>query len=210
MQEEENSKKEPIPILILGAMAISLLVFNAIYSVVYYQIAVYVAETSIGNESFVGILSSLGTVGSFITCLLFGITYTKLKRAAIIPSYVIMAFCYLVLLLFPNVIAAIIACTIMGAAFGNGLSYFFMRCTVIVPPSQMSNSIGITTAVGGFGYFISTYMVTMMKNILGVDMNIEIFPILIGILSLGSILSVILTIRDKKNPAEYKIEDASA
>jgi len=204
--EKDNKpiKREPLSLKHFGSMCVSFFIWNAIYGVIFFRIAVYVLENGMGKESLAGILSSLGTVGSLCACLIFGFTYSKLGRGTIIPSYVVLALGYLILMTTTNIYIVGVVCTLMGAAYGNGFSYFYMRGTVIVPPSQISTSIGIVTAICGVSLFISTYMVTMLQQVMGVGTVTGIMPILVVILTTGSVASVIMTIRNKKYPSEYR------
>ncbi len=202
--DDKTMKKEPIPLITFGAMSVSFFIFNMIYGVIFFQVAVYVLENSVGNEAFAGFVSSLGTIGSLVACLSFGLTYTKLKRGAIIPSYVIVALGYLVLMISKNNVVIAATCTLMGAAYGNAFSYFYMRGTVLVPPSQISNSIGIVTAINGASFFLSTYLVTYLQGLMGVSSVTQTMPVYIAVLAAGSVLSVLLTMRDRKYPSEYQ------
>lgn len=197
-QDANSSSGDKSYIWRLAALCLSQIAYNVIYCVVYYQIAVYVGETGIGNESVAGILSSLGTVGSCIACMAFGFTYSKLKRSAITAGYVLLTLCYVLLFFAPNVAVAGIACTLMGASYGHGFSYFFMRCTVIVPVEKTSSTISIVTAMGGLGMFLSTYATTLFQNIIGTDTIKSIIPLLILIGGIGAVISLVLALRDKK------------
>jgi MFS family permease len=55
-------------------------VYSTIYCIVYYQISMVITDKSIGDVAFIGILSALGTVGSFLCCCFFGLYYAKFKR----------------------------------------------------------------------------------------------------------------------------------
>lgn len=202
-QDKENSSRNKTYIPHLLALCLSQVAYNVIYGVVYFQIAVYVVETQIGNESVAGILSSLGTVGSCIACMAFGFTYSKLKRGAITAGYCLLTLCYIVLFFAPNVVVAGIACTIMGSSYGHGFSYFFMRCTVIVPPEKTSTTISLITAIGGLGLFLSTYAVTFIQKIMNQTTIAGIIPLLIVLAGAGAVLSFILALRNKKSPSEY-------
>lgn len=199
------TQKESLPLLSFGALTIGMILFNIIYMVIYFQISVYVLENAIGNESVAGILSSLGTVGSAVACLAFGLTYTKFKRATIIPSYLAWALCFSLLYFKPTFAVAIVACTLMGAAYGNGFSYYFMRTTVIVPPSRISVAMGIITAANGIGMFLSSYFATTLQQWMGVETLTATMPVLIALSGIGTCLSVFLTLRDKKYPTEYSL-----
>lgn len=200
--EEEEGEKKPLPIKSVLALNVAFLIFTTIYAVVYYKIGIYVSENNIGNEAVVGMLASLGTVGSLVSCLIFGVVYSKLKRGTIIPAYALLTVGFLILILSKNVVSTAIACTLMGGAYGFGISYYNMRCTMIVPPSQIDNSISIVSATLGLGLFMSPFLSTILKGILGVDTLSGILPSLTVVLVIGIVLSIILTIRDKKNPIE--------
>ncbi|MCG8563494.1 MAG: MFS transporter [Desulfobacterales bacterium] len=201
---DQEKTDQGLPIIPVAALNGALFVFSVVYMVVYYQIAVYVVKNGLGDESVAGIFSALGTVGSTVVSVMFGAIYSKLKRATIIPSYGLMVICFILLWKCPNLIVAGIACTLMGVAFGNGYAYFMMRSTMIVPPSQASNSSGIFYAVFSIGMFCSPFMVTWLQKTAGVDTLIGIMPVLTGIMTISTILSIILTLMEKKRPLEYQ------
>ena len=184
-------------------LLLSCFAYNLIYGVIFYQGAVLVFERGLGNESSAAILSSLGTVGSCVLCILFGFIYAKLKRATIVLGYVGICLSYLMLYLAPNAAVAGVACTLCGAAYGYGFSYFFMRCTVIVPGVKISGSVSLTTAIGQLGMFLSTYVCTILQGVLNTTGIAALLPYAIGAAGVGAVLSIILTIRDRKFPSEY-------
>ncbi|MDO5410243.1 MAG: MFS transporter [Lachnospiraceae bacterium] len=201
--EQETGKSTETPYLVHQMMLmLSCFAYNLIYAIIYYQVAVLVAEQGYGNESIAGLLSTLGTVGSCILCILFGSIYNKLKRATIILGYAGLCISYLMLYLASGPVMAGVACTLCGASFGYGFSYFFMRCTVVVPAEKISSSISLTTAIGGFGMFLSTYTCTWLQNLMGVSSVLEILPVAIAAAGAAAVLSVICTIADKKHPSD--------
>ena len=159
--------------------------FNVLYMVIFNQASVYVAENGIGNQAFAGLLSSLGTVGSALACTAFGFTYKKLKKAAVLPSYLLLGTMYFLLYLSPGIVTGVIACTLLGAAYGNGFSYYFMEGTIVVPDSKVSEAIGIVTAVNGVGMFLSTYVTTWLQRLLNLQTVTGIMPI-VAVVSLMS------------------------
>ncbi|NLN97056.1 MAG: MFS transporter [Eubacteriaceae bacterium] len=158
-------------------MCLFFFLFNVLYMVIFYQVSVYVAENGIGNQAFAGLLSSLGTVGSALACTAFGFTYKKLKKAAVLPSYLLLGTMYFLLYLSPGIVTGVIACTLLGAAYGNGFSYYFMEGTIVVPDSKVSEAIGIVTAVNGVGMFLSTYVTTWLQKLLNLQTVTGIMPI---------------------------------
>ncbi|OFV68939.1 MFS transporter [Acetobacterium wieringae] len=197
-QTQAGSGNDQINWLSLMALCGAFLIFNIIYCIVYYKISMIVSEKAIGDVAFVGTLSALGTIGSFIACMFFGKYYAVLKRATPILAYVLMALCFCLLYFSANPAIASVACTLLGATYGVGISYYFMHCTMIVPESQIPISISFTSFAMSIGSFLSVYVAAFIQGFMGVETITEIMPILIGILLIGAVLSAILTIKEKK------------
>lgn len=205
--EEEGSHTGSPYLMRQVMLMVSCFAYNLVYAVIYYQVSVLVAEQGYGNESIAALLSTLGTVGSCILCILFGTLYSKLKRATIIFGYAGLCISYLMLFLASSPVMAGIACTLCGASYGYGFSYFFLRCTVVVPKEKVSSSISMTTAIGGFGMFLSTYACTMLQKILGTTGIVSLLPVAIAVSGIGAVLSVIYTVMDKKNPSDLSMQE---
>ena len=205
--EEEGSHTGSPYLMRQVMLMVSCFAYNLVYAVIYYQVSVLVAEQGYGNESIAALLSTLGTVGSCILCILFGTLYSKLKRATIIFGYAWLCISYLMLFLASSPVMAGIACTLCGASYGYGFSYFFLRCTVVVPKEKVSSSISMTTAIGGFGMFLSTYACTMLQKILGTTGIVSLLPVAIAVSGIGAVLSVICTVMDKKNPSDLSMQE---
>jgi hypothetical protein len=118
-------------ILLLSAF----FMLGIIYYIMYYQIALYVEATGIGNEAVIGTLSSLGTVGSCVIGLCFGLIHGKLQRATIIPTYFVIAITFIALYLSTDVFVSAICCTLLGADWGNAYSCYYVPATLVVPPT---------------------------------------------------------------------------
>lgn len=178
------------------------LMFNMIYYVIFFQISVYISENALGNSAVAGAMSSLGTIGSMCACLVFGFVYNRLKRTTIALSYGIFVIGYLLLMLLPVNFVVALACLLMGAAFGNGFSYYYMRCTIIVPSEQVSKSIGILSAVNGIGVFISPYFVTYLQRMMGVEVVMSVLPVIFTMSGIGLVISIVLFLRDRSKGGE--------
>lgn len=189
----------------LFALSAAFLMFTSLYFIVFFQISMIVAEKGIGDVALSGTLSALGTVGSFFACTLFGAYYNILKRGTPIVGYGIMAISYGLLYYSANPIVAGIACILLGAMFGLGLSYYFMRCTIIVPESKIPMSLGLVNLASAFGGFLSVYLATFLQGVMGVSSVTEIIPVLCVILVIAMVLSAIFTLRDRKLMAQSKV-----
>jgi predicted MFS family arabinose efflux permease len=201
--DKSNEKMPWAKVIALGA---AFLIFGAVYCIAYFQISMIVAEKAIGDVTFIGTLSALGTVGCFITCFLFGKIYGVFKRSTPIIAYTIMALSFGMLYFSSSSIVAVIACTLLGAMYGLGMSYYFMHCTMIVPESRIPMSIGFTSFCMSIGTFLSVYLATFLQGVMGVTTITEIMPVLIAILAIGAALSAVFTIKDRKTGLVSNLE----
>ena len=196
---EENGTKSPMPwkkvILTAGAF----LVYNLIYGIIYYQISMIVVEKGIGDVSLTGILSALGTVGSFVACSLFGVYYRFTKRFTPVLGFLSMAACYTILFFSNDTLMTSVACTLLGATYGLGMSYYLTEATVIVTPENMPMSISVVMTASGIGMFLSVYAATLIQSVLGIQTITGVIPVLNVILITGAVLSFIFGMKEKKN-----------
>lgn len=211
---EENDGRSLIPreenrqfwVIRFIALIASQFVWYILYGLIFFQIAVYVAERGIGNEAFSGAMSSVVSMVSFIFCLLFSVVYKRVKRACPVIYFGAFVIGFGIMLCFGSQITTIIACIIIGIGTGIGLSYFAFRGTIIVPKEKMSLAVTTYSATMGIGMSISTYVAMGIKFILGTDTFISMLPILILIALAATVLAVILTIRDNKYPGKYYLD----
>lgn len=197
-KDDVGSSDEKMPWVKVIALGVAFLIFSAIYCIVFYKISMIVAEKAIGDVTFIGMISALGTVGSFVACFLFGKTYGFFKRSTPIVAYTVMALSFAMLYFSSSSIVAAIACTLLGAMYGMGMSYYFMHCTMIVPESRIPMSIGFTSFCMSIGTFLSVYVATFLQGAIGVTTITEIMPVLIVILAVGAALSAVFTVKDRK------------
>lgn len=201
---QENIKKWPLHFV---ALIGSQFVWYIMYGLVFFQIAVYVSERGIGNEAFSGAMFSVVSTVAFIFCLLFSIVYKYVKRACPVIFFGTFALAFIVLMMFGSKVSTIAACIIFGLGTGIGLSYFAFRGTIIVPKERMSIAVTIYSATMGIGMSLSTYVAMAIKAILHTGTFVSMLPVLSVVATVGAILSVILTINDKKHPARYYLEE---
>ena len=155
----------------------SFFVMGLCYYTIITMMDLYVADNQLGTSAFTGLLGTVGTVGSFIACSAFGYVYKKLQDKSAIPSYLIMAVSFLLLGLFPSKPMALITCTIMGAAWGNAYSYWWMRCTVVVPENMAGTAIGITGTINSICGFPVPYIFLFLKGLMNTGNSARVFPV---------------------------------
>lgn len=190
-QESSQGCDEKMPWAHVIRMNLAYAVFNVIYCVVYYQIAVIMAEKGIQNSSLNGLLSSIGTLGCLVVCLLFGAVFGKAKRFTVTIPYVL-------LLYFSNATAVIcVACVLCGASNGLAMTYYMTYATMIVPESKVAYSSSIYTAVMGISTFLATYLPYVLGALLGTDTISATLPFMAVVLTIGCALTVFWGIREK-------------
>lgn len=197
--------KKGIPKLM--SLLAAFFMLGIIYYIIYYQIALYVEATGIGNEAVIGTLSSLGTVGSCIVGLCFGLIFGKLQRATIIPTYFVIAVSFLALYLSTDVYVSAICCTLLGAAWGNAYSYYYVRATIVVPLQLTATAIGAVSATSGVAIFLSTFVASYLQTLLGASSIVGILPFLSGAAAVGGLLSLGLTIKDRKAETALPVQE---
>jgi MFS family permease len=198
---EANEKMPWVKLLLLDS---AFFVYSAIYCIVYYQISMVITDKAIGDVSFIGVLSALGTVGSLVFCFFFGFYYNKFKRFTPFIGFIGLVLGFFLLYVAQNPAIAAVSCTLIGGMYGFGISYYMTACTLIVPPSQIPMSVSITTMVMSVATFLSTYISLLLQTILGVSIT-GIIPPLTCILAAGAVLSFIAAIKSRKAPREAAV-----
>jgi MFS family permease len=196
---EGDAEKMPWSKLLL--MNGAFFVYTTIYCIIYYQISMVISDKSIGDVTFIGVLSALGTVGSFLTCCFFGLYYGKFKRFTPSIGFTGLALGFFLIFIAQNQAIAAIGCVLLGGMYGLGITYYFMYCTVIVPPSQIPMSISVTTFVMSMGTFLSTYVSMLLQQLLKVSIT-GIIPPLCVVLVLAAVLSVIAALKAHRTSNE--------
>jgi MFS family permease len=194
----DNSGEEKMPWKRVLLMEAAFIIYTTLYFIVFLQISMIVAAKGLGGASLSGILSSLGTVGMMVFSASFGLYYNRLRRFTICIGFALMALGYWMLWSATSVPVALIANTLIGATYGLGASYYLMYCTVIVPPAQISLSVSITATALSLGGFLSTYFATLLQTIMGVSTIVDVIPILIVVLMAGAVLSLVLSMMERK------------
>ncbi|WP_230399382.1 MFS transporter [Novisyntrophococcus fermenticellae] len=187
--------KRLIPLL--GAF----LVVGFCYYTIITMMDLYVADNALGNSAFTGLLGTVGTIGSCIACSVFGFTYGKLKNRCSIISYIILAAGFLLMAGYPSVQLALVCCALMGAAWGNVYSFWWMRCTVVVPEDMVGTSIGITGTINSISGFACPYALLFFKNLLKTDNVANTFYIYGMIIAIAAVLSIVINIKNKNEEA---------
>lgn len=172
--------------------------FNVVYSLQFMFISTYVAENALGDSALAGTLVGLGTIGSFLFCLIFGKVYSKIGKNVIIIYYTAVLIGTILLWLFPTLVMSYIVIFLCGGAYGSAFSYAYAHSPAIVPESKIVGAIGIVTASYSLGSFLTPYFVTLTMGILGSFTVTPVFGVA-GILMAVVVLLEIVNARVAKN-----------
>ena len=204
--DNSEEKKMRFPFSVFIPVFIAFLFLNIFYNILQYYIAFYLEEVNVGDASTAGIMSSLMTAGGFVFSVTFSLIYMRMKRATPIIFFFLMAATYIVLSFPSNVVIIGAACFFCGAAYGLGISYYYMHTSVIVPPGLISAAMGIIGAAMSLGGFLSSYILNLYKVILSEDSILQALLLIGASLCIAGSLSMIHAIRAKPKRGSRQME----
>ena len=191
--------KPVIPLLIL-------FVLSALAGyIMSYLCALYVTETGIGNEAFIGTLTTAATILSCLCNAAYGAIYGKLKAKTPIPCMVIIAVSFLLLFLFPVKTPVLIVNSIMGGAWGILYSFFYTQITIVVLEDVQGTAIGLLNVANGAAGFAVSYYISVLKFLLHTDPIRATFPlvaIIMAATTVGAVIYVAKYTASKKKSAQ--------
>lgn len=198
LDETGKSASTKMPWGIVTRVALAFFAFNLLYCVVYYQVSVISVEKGMDNMAFIGLLSALGTIGSFLANILFGLYFPRTKRFTITIAYVIVTAFFFVLFFANSEFTIALSCTFLGVAYGINMSYYYSYATMVVPRARIPMSTAIVAFAAGVAMFLASYLPFWIMAITGIEtITGTIVPIAIAS-AIGTVLSVFFGIRERK------------
>lgn len=189
--------KPPFAWAIVVRIALAFFAYNIIYCVVYYQVSIIMAEKGFADTAFVGMMASLGTLGSFVACTTFGWYFARMKRFTITCGFVLQAIFFSVLFVTDSEVLCAISCLCLGIAYGLGLTYYLTYATLVVPPEHVATATSIVSFSMSISMFGASYLPYALMGLFGLDSVLSTLPILICVLVAGSVLSVFFGRRER-------------
>jgi MFS family permease len=175
-EETPRAKKAPMGKTFWATLA-AFTFFATTFGLFAYFASSYVAENSLGNEAFTGLLISVNTAGSFFCCLAFGLIYKKLKQGSAVLAYIFGVVGMILFWLFPGRALAIVNSALLGGFFGIALTYMYSYCPTIIPPERIGGSMGLITAAFGLAKFLAPYLVSALQRLLHTESITMIFGV---------------------------------
>lgn len=198
--EVSGGKKEPYG-LVFWITIINFFLYNVCYAFMMFLSSSYVTENALGNEAYIGIVGSVGTVGSFLYCLAFGPMFEKMKKNYIVINYAMTIVCMALLFFFPNPTALLVISFLFGCTYGSALSYAYTYTSMVIPKSRIDDSIGLIVAVFSLACFLSTYLYTFIMQIFGMARVTDTLPFGVAIAAVITIIEILLGMKLKKQKA---------
>ena len=187
----------------LAVMCVGYWILQVSYAMIIFFVSVYSDETGLGGPAYAGVMTAVIHAGALAGALCFGFVYPKLKRYSMAAGMVLFLVGYIILILLPYTTTVMIGCVILGFALATAFSQLLMRAGIIAPKKSVSVSVGISAAAMGFGYFASTFIMTFLKTIIGVDSMLEVMPyVFVANVVLMIVTFIYITVTNKKEKVE--------
>lgn len=170
----------------------------ALGATVLYYISSYVMETGIGDSVVAGFAGTLKSLLGFLLGIAFGWIVGKCKRYTITWSYLLAGVGILVMVLAPSTAMLYVVGTIAGLTYKIAMPYNYSHSYEIVPASRTDDAVSITTAVYGFGSFLSTYCAGWLMTGMKADTYVATWPVWAGVMLLLFVIDLFAIAKEKK------------
>ena len=162
-----SAKKEKMPWNQLSLDLLGYFVGELVICVIYYEIAIYLAELSIGSAALAGTLATVMTATTFVACMIFGALFAKPIVRKFLPfvMFLIIALAYFCFALIPTVPGAVAGMALNGLANGLMMAYYQSHIAIIVPESQAPFALSLSSSVLGLAMFLTTYVFTFLHGV---------------------------------------------
>lgn len=160
------------------------------YFVMLYMIALFVTDAGAGDEAFIGMLASVGTIACAVGSFLFGFAYKRLKNAVYLPALFIMGLCFLGMAFAPSA-GVITACVVIAGFFWPFyFCFFYTRCTELAPASRAGTATSIVAVSDGLAAAACSYALTGLMGTMNAT-SVAVWPIFGVILIIMGVISCV-------------------
>lgn len=176
----------------------SAFVFFIVYCPFFSFISVYIGENNLGGTDFIGLASTLTTIGSFIAGLIFGVLFAKMHRTLNLLFYIIPVFVYAMLYFAPGQATTVVGCLLYGICYGGVFTFIYAYPGYCVPMEKQGMVMGLMTMNYSVGIFIGVYVAQWLMSMNGGSITAS-YPMAIVILTIAIVLELIGCVQDKKD-----------
>lgn len=179
-------------------LAVQVFFIAICYFVMLYMIAVYVVDAGVGDEAFIGMLASAGTIATAVASLIFGAVYKRMKNFVYIPATIIIGICFIAMGFFPNPVVTVVCVVVAGFFWPFYFCYFYVRVTELVPASKAGTATSIVAFSDGLAATGSSYLLTGIVGATGMT-AVQAWPIFGYVLIVVAIISLVYVLSTRKN-----------
>ena len=167
------------------------------YFVMLYMIALFVTDAGAGDEAFIGMLASAGTIATAVGSFVFGSVYKRMKNAVYLPALFIMGICFLAMAFAPSA-PVITACVVIAGFFWPFyFCFFYTRCTELAPASRAGTATSIVAVSDGLAAAGCSYALTGLMGAMGAT-SVAVWPVFGVILIVMGVISCIWFVANRK------------
>ena len=178
-------------------LAVQVFFIAICYFVMLYMIAVYVVDAGVGDEAFIGMLASAGTIATAVASLIFGAVYKRMKNFVYIPATIIMGTCFIAMGFFPNPAVTVVCVVGAGVFWPFYFCYFYVRVTELVPASKAGTATSIVAFSDGLAATGSSYLLTGIVGATGLT-AVQAWPIFGYVLIAVAVVSLVFALSTRK------------
>lgn len=173
-------------------------VFFLAYCPFFSFISVYISENNLGGTDFIGVASTLTTVGSFVAGLIFGFLFARMHRTLNLLFYILPMAVYAMLYLAPCQATTIAGSLIYGICYGGVFTFIYAYPGYCVSMDQMGFVMGLMTVNYSVAIFLGVYVAQWLMAANGGTIT-GTYPAAILILAVSVVLELVGCIKDKKD-----------
>lgn len=184
---QEGAPKEPGWWRRLVPLAIQVFFVACLYFIILYLIGVYVSDKGLGDEAFVGMLTSIMTLATAAGSIIFGAVYAKLGNRVYLPALAAIGAVFFVLAFTDSQVVAMVALAVAGFAWPFYFCFFYTHCTELVPEDKKGVSTSIVAAANGLAVTACSHVLTGAMAATGGTCT-DVYPLF------GTIMLVVLAV----------------
>lgn len=177
---------------------LSVFIFCIAYCPFFSYISLYISENNLGGTDFTGIASTLTTVGSFVSGLVFGALFARMHRTLNLLFYILPIFVYAMMYFVPGQAVTVVGCLIYGICYGGVFTFIYAYPGYCVPMEKLGFAMGLMTMNYSVAIFLGVYVGEWLMNAKDGSITAT-YPAAILMLAAAVILEVICCLKDKKD-----------
>lgn len=171
------------------------------YYVLLYMGALYATDAQVGDQAFIGMMSSVATIASAVGSLVFGLAYKRMKKLVYLPSLVVMGVCYLAMSAVQTPVVTMACVAICGFAWPFYFCFFYVHCTELVAPSKAGTATSFVAFANGLAATGSSYLLTGLVGFTGGN-AVTVWPVFgVAFLVIAAVSLVAVVLYGKRQRA---------